>query len=121
MFISLLKLMGFLLAGEVLVAVTGINFPGALAGMLLLLVWLQFSGGPDADLEQSVSGLSDHLGLLFVPAGTAILVHGPRLLGEGLAIGLSLVISTLIAIAVTGIIAGIEIRHSAPDGHPENA
>ena len=59
--------------------------------------------------------LIDHLGLLFVPAGAAIMSFGPLLLVDGKAIGVSLVISTALGIVVGGLIGGAPAsreRHS---------
>lgn len=98
-------LMIFQLIGEVIVSSTGIPFPGPLCGMLLLLAYLHMRGGPSDELAQVGSKLTDILGLLFVPAGTAIVTQGALLVSDGLAIFLSLVISTLVAVLVSATIA----------------
>jgi holin-like protein len=76
-------LMTFQLMGEAVVSLLGIPFPGPLCGMLLLLGYLWLRGGPPEELSTAGSKLVDNLGLLFVPAGTAIsptaLVCGVRL------------------------------------------
>jgi holin-like protein len=51
------------------------------------------------------SKLVDNLGLLFVPAGTAIITYGALFATDGLAILAALVISTLVAVLVGGTIA----------------
>jgi putative effector of murein hydrolase LrgA (UPF0299 family) len=71
-------LMTFQLIGEVVVSLLGIPFPGPLCGMLLLLGYLCLRGGPSEDLSIVGSKLVDNLGLLFVPAGTAIVAYGAR-------------------------------------------
>ena len=70
-------LMGFQLAGEALVTSLGLAFPGPLCGLLLLLGWLRLNGGPSQELAATSATLIDHLGLLFVPAGAAIVTFGP--------------------------------------------
>jgi holin-like protein len=65
-------LMTFQLMGEAVVSLLGIPFPGPLCGMLLLLGYLWLRGGPSEELSTAGSKLVDNLGLLFVPAGTAI-------------------------------------------------
>jgi holin-like protein len=65
-------LMTFQLIGEALVDLFGIAFPGSLCGMLLLLGHFYVFGGPSDDLSSAGSKLVENLGLLFVPAGTAI-------------------------------------------------
>ena len=42
-----------------------------------------------------------NLSLLFVPAGVGIIRHGQRILNEGVAIMIALVVSTVIAMIVT--------------------
>jgi holin-like protein len=79
-------LMAFQFIGEVLVAASSIPFPGPLCGMVLLLGYLYLGGGPSSDLSSVSSRLLDNLGLLFVPAGTAIVAYGTLLATDGLAI-----------------------------------
>jgi holin-like protein len=95
----------FQFIGEALVASIGISFPGPLCGLLLLPGYLYLSGGPSDDLSGVGSKLVDNLGLLFVPAGTAIVAYGTLLATDGLAIFAALVISTLVAVLVSGAIA----------------
>jgi holin-like protein len=114
MLAHLLVLLGFQLAGEVIVRSLGLVFPGPLCGLLLLLGWLHLRGGPSEDLARVGTGLVDHLGLLFVPAGTAIISFGALLLSDGLAIGAALLLSTGLAICVSGLLGG-ERRRVAPE------
>jgi putative effector of murein hydrolase LrgA (UPF0299 family) len=52
-------------------------------------------------VERVADGLISHLALLFVPAAVGIVQHGRRLSEEGVAILVSLVISTLLTLVVT--------------------
>ena len=91
------------LAGETLVAASRVPVPGPVVGMVLLfglLVWLK--GVPD-DLAPVAGGLLNHLSLLFVPAGTGIIVHLPLLAGDVVPVSVALVVSTLSTIVVTGL------------------
>jgi putative effector of murein hydrolase LrgA (UPF0299 family) len=99
-------LMLFQLVGEALVTSIGIPFPGPLCGMLLLLGYLHARGGPSDELSGVGAKLVDNLGLLFVPAGTAIVGYGALFATDGLAIFASLVLSTLVAVLIGGAIAG---------------
>jgi holin-like protein len=98
-------LLTFQLAGELVVTGTGIPFPGPLCGMMLLLGYLYMRGGPSKELSVVASKFVDNLGLLFVPAGTAIVAYGALMAHDGLAVLAALVISTLVAIFVVGVIA----------------
>src|SRR6516165_8812375 len=93
-------LMVFQLVGEVLVTLTGIPFPGPLCGMLLLLGYLCVRGGPSDELDNVGSKLVDNLGLLFVPAGTAIVGYGTLLANDGVTIFAALVLSTLVVVLI---------------------
>jgi holin-like protein len=101
----LVLLMGFQLLGDAIVRLAGIPFPGPLCGMALLLIYLQVSGGPSDGLSTVGGTLVDHLGLLFVPAGTAIVTYVALLAREGVAILAALVISTIVAVVVGGLVA----------------
>jgi len=116
MLAQLLLIMGFQLAGEALVAGLGLNFPGPLCGLLLLLLYLGLCGGPSGDLDRAATSLVDHLGLLFVPAGTAIVGFGALLLSEGMAIAAALVLSTGLAILVSGLVGARRARQRRGDG-----
>jgi holin-like protein len=89
----------------ILVVGLGLTFPGALCGLLLLLCWLTLWGSASEDLTRAATSLVDYLGLLFVPAGTAVVGFGALLLSDGLAIGVALLLSTGLAILVGGLLA----------------
>jgi len=98
-------LMAFQFIGETLVSAIGVSFPGPLCGMLLLLAYLYLRGGPSDALSGVGSKLIDNLGLLFVPAGSAIVAYGTLFATDGLAILAALIVSTLLAVVIGGAIA----------------
>ena len=106
MLLHLLLLMAFQLVGELIVTGLSLTFPGPLCGLLLLFGWLHVSGGPSEGLGRTAALLIDYLGLLFVPAGAAIVGFGALLLSEGVAIGAALLLSTGLAILVSGLVKG---------------
>lgn len=103
-------LMTFQLLGDFLVKSLGIPFPGPLCGMGLLLAFLYLRGGPTEELRAVSGTLLDHLGLLFVPAGAAIVLYAATLAQDGVAIITALVVSTVAAIFVGGMIASAVLR-----------
>jgi holin-like protein len=105
MLVQLGLLMTFQLIGEALVALSGIPFPGPLCGLVLLLGYLHWRGGPTEELVNVGTALVDNLGLLFVPAGVGIVAYAHLLAHDGLAIVAALVVSTVAAILVSGLIA----------------
>ncbi len=118
MLLQLAALMAFQLIGEMLVSLSGIPFPGPLCGMALLLAYLYLRGGPSEELSKVGTFLIDHLGLLFVPAGTAIIAYGALLMRDGLAIAAALLVSTVAAVLVGGFIAARATPKSVPGEEP---
>ena len=97
------------LVGEVTVLVSGLPVPGPVVGMLLLLGWLSIRGRVPEQVERTADTLLGHLSLLFVPAGVGVLVHWERVRDQWLAIGVALVLGTLITLAVTALtMAGMQ-------------
>ncbi len=89
------------LAGELFVTVTKLPFPGPVAGMALLFVFLVARGRIPENLASTGDALLSNLSLLFVPAGVGIMAHLALLKSEWPALSVALVGSTLATIAVT--------------------
>ncbi|MCW1955967.1 CidA/LrgA family protein [uncultured Lentibacter sp.] len=91
------------LAGEVVVGALGLPVPGPVLGMALLFGFLLLRGHvPDA-LGATADGLLRNMSLLFVPAGTGVIMH-VALLSEALVpLSLAVAISTSAAIVVTAL------------------
>ena len=91
------------LIGELIIGTLALPIPGPVVGMVLLFAFLLIRGAVPDDLDQTASGLLGAMSLLFVPAGTGVMLHF-RLLGESLLpIGAALVVSTVVTIALTGL------------------
>ena len=103
MIAALTALLIFQLIGEVLARSLDLPVPGPVIGMLLLFLALLMRGGPGHELRTTSQNLLQHLSLLFVPAGTGIMVHLHRVADEWLALLLSLLISTLATLVVTAL------------------
>lgn len=102
---ALASLLGLQLLGEVLVRLLGLPLPGPVLGMALLWLGLTLQPAWRERLRPVASTLLQHLSLLFVPAGVGVLLHLHRLGEEALAIGVSLVLSTWVGLAVTALCA----------------
>ena len=100
----------FQLAGEVMVTLFALPVPGPVLGMGLLLLYLVARVKDDRDLEQASNTLLKHLSLLFVPAGVGVIVHLPRIQQEWLAIGMALILSTLLTLVVTAWVMSLMTR-----------
>jgi holin-like protein len=93
---------GCQLTGELIAVATGWPIPGPVIGMALLFVGLLVRGGIAEGLGSVGDNLVGNLSLLFVPAGVGVMQHA-RLIGSELVpISVSLVVSTVLAVAVTG-------------------
>lgn len=91
------------LAGEFTVKATGITAPGPVIGMLILLVILLLKGTVQNELETTANSLLNNLSLLFVPAGVGLMLHFQLIGKEWLPITISLIVSTILTIAITGL------------------
>lgn len=96
---ALATLLLFQLAGETIVRLSGAPVPGPVVGMALLVAALALRRGPGETLPGVANGLLQHLALLFVPAGTGVMVHAARLGDEVVAVVVALVVSTALTIA----------------------
>lgn len=92
------------LIGEVSVRLLALPVPGPVMGMVMLFLTLMIRGALVRAVEPASSALLSHLSLLFVPAGVGLVVHFSRLGNEWLPIGVTLVLSTIITMAVTALV-----------------
>ena len=95
---------GLLLAaagGQALTEALGLPLPGILGGMGLLLALLALWPDGVARLEPASRPLLGVMVLLFIPAGAKLVVLAPRLAQAWLPIAAVVLLSTLLAVAVT--------------------
>jgi len=110
---SLTILLVFQLAGEAISRGFDLPVPGPVIGFVLLLGALRLRGGVPGELRSTATGLLQHFSLLFVPAGTGVMVHLSRLRDEWLPITAALVASTLLTIACTALVMNWLMRRFA--------
>ena len=113
---ALTQLLVFQLLGEVVARWLALPVPGPVLGMLFLFVALVLRGGPGHELQTTSQNLLQHLSLLFVPAGTGIMIHLHRVADEWLPLLLSLVISTAATLVVTALVMKLFMRAPATSG-----
>lgn len=113
---ALTQLLIFQLAGEVIGRGLALPIPGPVLGMLFLFVALLIKGGPGENLQTTSQNLLQHLSLLFVPAGTGIMVHLHRVSDEWLPLLASLLVSTLATLIVTALVMKLCQRSPAASG-----
>ncbi|MEO5343073.1 MAG: CidA/LrgA family protein [Gammaproteobacteria bacterium SHHR-1] len=97
-------LLVFQLVGEVLVHLARLPLPGPVLGMALLFVALILRRGLPTSLDGAASSLLGHLSLLFVPAGVGVMLHFDKLADDWLAIGLALLLGSLITLGLTALL-----------------
>jgi holin-like protein len=106
------------LLGEVIVRWLVLPVPGPVLGMVCVLLALHLRPALLGQLRPPAQGLLAHLSLLFVPAGVGVMLHLRRLGDEALAIGVALVVSTWVGMAVTALVATALMRLSRRQGPP---
>ncbi|MDR3495221.1 MAG: CidA/LrgA family protein [Ancalomicrobiaceae bacterium] len=98
------------LAGEITVRWLGLPLPGPVVGMMLLVVAIalrslalrRFGGGKaEAPVSHVADSLLGNLGLLFVPAGVGVVQYLDLIAANGAAIGIAIVVSTVLALVAT--------------------
>jgi holin-like protein len=92
------------LIGTVVQEGTGLPIPGPVFGLILLLAWLVWRGGPAAELRGASEGLLRYLGLLFVPAGVGVVTEFQILRDNALALLIAIPVSTVLGLVVTGVL-----------------
>jgi holin-like protein len=112
---ALLTLLFCQLIGEAAARGLALPVPGPVLGMLLLFMLLRLQPQRLEQLAPTADGLLARLSLLFVPAGVGVMVYLPLLAGEGAVLLLTLILSTAVTIAVTGLTLRL-LRRKDTDG-----
>ena len=90
--------------GEAIAFALHLPVPGPVIGMLILFCALVLWPPLLEKIQSTGDALLQHLSLLFVPAGVGIFVAAGTLQGQWLAIIGTVVISTLLTLAVTALV-----------------
>ncbi len=101
---GLLILLCFHLAGEAVVAVSGLPIPGAVIGLLLLFAALLIRGGANASLEQTGSFLIGLLPLLLIVPSAGVFFLGARFSGQWPAFAGAIVGGTLLTLLFSALL-----------------
>ncbi|VWL84802.1 CidA/LrgA family protein [Oceanivirga miroungae] len=101
-FIQLMYLMAFSLAGDSISKAFGLPIPGSVIGMILLFLSLQFNFLKLEKIETVGNFLVNNLPILFVAAGVGIMTKYDLIEDKIVSFLLICVISTIISIAIIG-------------------
>jgi holin-like protein len=94
-------------AGEALARLLNLPFPGPVVGMVLLLGALRWP-----QVRDSVAAVAS---LLFVPVGVGVMTHLGLMTQYGLRMGVVIVLSTWVGLAVTALVLRGLMRRSPPE------
>ena len=98
-------LLGCQLVGEVLAHATGAPVPGAVLGMVVLLVVLLVRRREDTSAHVAADALLPHLQLLFIVPGVGVVAYGAVIGADWLPIVVALVGSWVLGLATIGLSA----------------
>jgi holin-like protein len=111
MLYGLLTLIALQLIGNLIADLLSLPVPGMVIGLILLLTYFGLRGflGKETAIPdgfvQLAKGLHDHFGLLFVPAGAGVVANLDLFAKDGVALLLTVLLSTIATIAITAIVA----------------
>lgn len=100
------------LGGELIVSSIGMPVPGPVIGMALLFVGLLIYGSLPEDFSKTADALISNLSLMFIPAGVGVVLHADVIGNDLLPISVALVVSTLLAVAVSGVLMSVLDREN---------
>lgn len=98
-------------AGELLVRLLHLPFPGPVAGMLILLALLAVPA-VRTPVGAAAEGLLAHFSLLFVPVGVGVVTHLDLLARYGARLLVVLLVSTWLGLAVTAALLRWALRRT---------
>ena len=95
-------LLFFQFIGTMLTQLLHLPLPGVLTGLILLAVSLATGLLPMHTVEKAADGLLGEMGLFFVPIAVGLVLYADVLLQNGVAIILTILISTVFVLCLTG-------------------
>ncbi|TWT24894.1 CidA/LrgA family protein [Planomicrobium sp. CPCC 101110] len=102
-FIQIIILYGFYLAGESIRTIFHLPLPGSIIGFLLLFAALMLKIYPLRWIESGAHFLLAFLSLYFIPATVGAIEYGNVFTGKGVWLIAIVLVSTLLTMAVSGL------------------
>ena len=103
--LQLLGLWGFNITGTLAAKALALPIPGNLAGMMLLYALLSLGVIKVAWFDVTGSFLVKHLAFFFIPIAVGVMDAGGLLAAHGIGITLTLLLSAVLGIVLSGVIA----------------
>ena len=114
---GLIILFAFTLLGNIATTALQLSVPGAVTGLLALLVYLRLRGGPSASLSKTADTLIRFMPALLIPPGVGMFFLGDILKGQWLPLGLAILPGTLLSLMLTAAVMQRCIHHYNNPGH----
>ena len=97
-------LLGYQLAGEIVVRLTQLPISGSICGMATLLVWLHLKGAIGGELEKVCDGILANMALLFVPVGVGAISYSGLFASTWPVIALAIMIGAVASLLATAFV-----------------
>lgn len=108
------------LIGTAIQQVFSLVVPGAVIGMTLLFILLVLRRKVPRRLEYTSDGLLHYMPILFVPAGVGVMTEFGLIAHNWLPISASIILSSIVTIAFTGIVMQFCLRMTSKKQAGEN-
>ena len=92
----------FTVTGEAISAIFNLPVPGAVTGLILLVVWLQIKGGASDNLQKVSQFCIHYMAILFIPASVAVFFMTDLLSRQWLPLVLATFVATPVGIVISG-------------------
>ncbi|EKF74748.1 hypothetical protein A11A3_06988 [Alcanivorax hongdengensis A-11-3] len=113
---GLLILLLFQFFGEIIVRLTGLPLPASVVGMVLLLLALLLETPFTQRVAPAAGGLIKHISLLIFPLGVGIVLQWDRYQDNALALGVAVVLGTLISLVLVTLMLKVLFRDGGRKG-----
>ena len=92
----------FTVLGETVSTLFRLPVPGAVSGLILLVIWLQVSGGSSDNLQKVSQFCIRYIAVLFIPASVAVFFMTDLLASQWLPLVLAVFVATPVGIVICG-------------------
>lgn len=113
---GLFYIFGFYFLGEFISRFIGGFLPGSVIGMILLFLSLFFKWVRPSDVQATAKTITNNMAIFFVPTAVGLMAYGDLLAGNFWAIFTAITLSTILTIAVVGLMQDHLEKKKQPKG-----